>query len=108
MKDQQFKQLIEQFKKETVEVELNITSFYEKEFGDFIISFEYDVWQSELSKVVFSEIDLMEVYDNELDEEIELTEIQLQLLNEVAKQLVEVEYEEYEHPSEHSFSYGGL
>jgi len=108
MNDLEFRKLVEEFKKHIFDLEIDETIYYEKQFGDFLLTFEYDIWCSDISKEYFSSVDCIEVYDVEKDEEVYLTNLQLDELEIEAKNSVYLEYEEYESPEDYSYSYGGL
>lgn len=103
---EKFNKLKESFKADTLDVVIKTNQNYQKKFNGYLINFEYDVWQSEMTKNIFSDIDMLEVFDTLTDEEIFPTDLQLDELNQIALELVTIEYEEYEHPSEHAFNLG--
>lgn len=106
MNNKEFEELKEAFKNEVLELEHGFSQFYEEIFKRYLVSFNYDIWQSELSKVIFNDVEMLEVFDTLTDEEVTLTDLQLDELNQIAKLITSMEYEEYENESEHAFNLG--
>lgn len=106
MNNKEFEELKEAFKNEVLDLHYGSSQFYEKILKGYLVSFEYDIWQSELSKVIFNDIEMLEVFDTLTDEEVTLTDLQLDELNQIAKLITSMDYEEYEHESEHAFNLG--
>lgn len=106
MKETKFKKLLAEFKTVVIDVEFDETQYVEQEIQDYLITFSYNIWESELSKRYFTQVEDLEVFDTILDEEVELTEMQQLMLEEVAKSLVDLDYQEVIHPSTYAYNLG--